>query len=317
MTTSEHQHGHGHGHGHGGHGHGGHGHGHGGHGHGGHGHGGQSAYDPSNLIRSDTFYGGVYQEIIDWLEIGSGAAALEAGSGAGGFTALLAGAVGADGSVAALDVTPELLETAKQRVERSQVKGSVSFHEGYIQHLPFEDGRFDLVWSSKTIHHLPDQLAGVREVARVLKPGGRFSLREGGLRPRFLPTDTGITAPGLEDRLEVAFNQWFQKNVREGEGVVRFPHGRTKLLADAGLTNISAKTFMLELLPPFSHVQTEYMLSLIDRWVNSEERMAFITPEDAEAIRLLTDPQGSEYAFNRQDLHYMAGLTVYTGQAPS
>ena len=142
-------------------------------------------------------------------------------------------------------------------------------------------------------------------------------MREGGLRPRFLPTDTGITAPGLEDRLEVAFNQWFQKNVREGEGVVRFPHGRTKLLADAGLTNISAKTFMLELLPPFSHVQTEYMLSLIDRWVNSEERMAFITPEDAEAIRLLTDPQGSEYAFNRQDLHYMAGLTVYTGQAPS
>ena len=151
----------------------------------------------------------------------------------------------------------------------------------------------------------------------MLKPGGRFALREGGLRPRFLPTDTGITAPGLEDRLEVAFDQWFQKNVREGEGVVRYPHGWTQLLADAGLTNVSAKTFMLELLPPFSHAHTEFMLNLIKRWVNSEERTAFISAEDAEAIRQLTDPQSPDYAFNRDDLHYMEGITVYTGQAPS
>ena len=174
MTTSEHQHQQSH-EGHGGHGHGGHGHGHG-------------AYDPSNLVRSDTFYGEVYQEIIDWLGIGSGTAALEAGSGAGGFTALLAGAVGPDGSVAALDVTPELLETAKQRVEGSQVKGSVSFHEGLFQHLPFEDGRFDLVWSSRTIHHLPDQLAGVAKSPGCLSgaagsPCGKADCAPGSCQP--------------------------------------------------------------------------------------------------------------------------------------
>lgn len=283
----------------------------------GHGHG---AYDPSNLIRSDTFYGGVYQDIIDWLEIGLGAAALEAGSGAGGFTALLAGAVGAEGSVSALDLTPELLQTAQDRVnqlEYSQIKDRVSFHEGDIQHMPFDDCRFDLVWSSKTIHHLPDQLAGVGEVVRVLKPGGRFALREGGLRPRFLPTDIGITEPGLEDRLEVAFDRWFQKFVRQGEGVVRYPYGWTQLLADGGLTNVSAKTFMLELLPPFSHVQETFMLNLLNRWANREEYKAFVTVEDAEAIHRLTDSRSPDYAFNRKDLHYMEGLTVYTGQAPS
>jgi len=292
MTTGEHHRQHGHGHGHG-------------------------AYDPSNLLRSDAFYCGVYQEIVDWLEIPPGAPVLEAGSGAGGFTALLAGAVGSAGSVSALDMTPELLQTAREQLARSQFKGRVSFHEGDIQHLPFDDGRFDLVWSSKTIHHLPEQLVGVREVMRVIKPGGRFALREGGLRPRFLPVDIGLGDPGLEDRLEVAFDQWFHRFVRQGDGVVRYPHGWTQLLTDGGFTNVSARTFILELLPPFSHVQVEFMLNLLKHWVDSDERAAFITGDDAEVIKQLTDPNSPAYAFNRSDLHYMEGLTVYTGQVPA
>ena len=112
--------------------------------------------------------------------------------------ALLASAVGPVGSVAAPDMTPALLQIAREQLEQSQFKDRVSFHEGDIQHLPFEDGRFDLVWSSRTIHHLSDQLVGVREVKLVIKPGGRFALREGGLRPRFLPSDIGIAEPGVE-----------------------------------------------------------------------------------------------------------------------
>ena len=57
----------------------------GGHHHGDHGHEhGHGAYDPSNLQRADTFYGAVYAQIIGWLDIAPGTAALEAGSGAGG-----------------------------------------------------------------------------------------------------------------------------------------------------------------------------------------------------------------------------------------
>ena len=74
---------------------------------------------------------------------------------------------------------------------------------------------------------------------------------------------------------------------------------------------------MMEVLPPFSHVQVEFMLNLLNRWVENEERTAFISAEDAETIRRLTDPQGPDYAFNRSDLHYMEGLTVYAGQSPS
>jgi len=87
------------------------------------------------------------------------------------------------------------------------------------------------------------------------------------------------------------------------------------LLTDGGFTNVSAKTFMLEILPPFSHVQTEFMLNILNRWVNNEERKEFLSSEDAEVVQRLTESGNPEYAFNRSDLHYMEGLTVYTGQA--
>lgn len=290
------------------HGHQSHGHAHGG----GHGH---AAYDPNSLQRSDAFYGGVYQQIADWLNISPGTQALEAGSGAGGFTELLAGAVGLDGTVSALDVTPELLQTAKERVEKSPFKDRVSYHEGDIERLPFDDGHFDLVWSSRTVHHLPDQLAGMKELRRVLKPGCRLALREGGLRPRFLPMDTGIGAPGLEDRLDVAFESWFHTHVRGGDGVVAYPFGWTQLLRDAGLANVTAKSFMLEVLPPLETMQVEYMTGLLRRWVESDERRVFISQEDADTISKLINPNSPQYAFHRQDLHYMEGVTVYVGEA--
>ena len=101
-------------------------------GHGGHGHGhGHGAYEPSMLQRADGFYGGIYQQICDWLKIPSGAHALEAGSGAGGFTELLSGAVGTGGTVAALDVTPELLQTVRERVQKSPLEPVSG-----LRHLP-------------------------------------------------------------------------------------------------------------------------------------------------------------------------------------
>ena len=291
---------------------------HGQHGHGGgHGHAhqhGHGPYDPANLQRSDAFYGDVYRQIVDWLEIKPGTVALEAGSGAGGFTELLAQAVGEKGSVAALDMTSDLLQTTRERLESSPFERRVSYHEGDIQKLPFEDGQFDLIWSSRTVHHLPDQLTGMCELRRVLKPGGRLALREGGLRPRFLPSDVGIGEPGLEDRLEAAFQAWFQRHVRDVEGAVRYPHGWTQLLRDASLTNVTAKTFVLEILPPLADFQAGFMKALLSRWVESDERRVFISDEDAKNIEQLLEPESPRYSLNRQDLHYIEGVTVYMGK---
>jgi SAM-dependent methyltransferase len=200
-------------------------------------------------------------------------------------------------------------------MDRSPFKDRVFYREGDIHHLPFEDRQFDLVWSSRTIHHLPDQIAGVRELRRMLKPGGRLVLREGGLRPRFLPDDLGIGEPGLEERLDWAFRRWFHSNVRGGEPNVRYPHGWIQLLRDAGLVNVSARTIVLELLSPFTQLQEQFITNLLERWVSSDERRSFISGEDAGTIQKLLDTDDPCYVFKRQDLHYLEGVTVYAGNA--
>ena len=79
----------------------------------------------------------------------------------------------------ALDDSEEMLKATQEHIEHGAYGGSVSYQLGDIASLPFESGTFDLAWASRTVHHLPDQLAGVRELTRVITPGGKLVLREG------------------------------------------------------------------------------------------------------------------------------------------
>lgn len=302
------EHPHEHQHEHGGHSH----HDHGDHAHDEHQHGHQHGFNAASLLAGDAVYHDVYQQIVRWLSLAQGTRALDAGSGAGGMTALLAKAVGNDGNVTALDVNEELLAVARRTAGSGPYAARVLFQVGDLAGLPFEAGSFDLVWSSHTVHHVPDQLAVLRELKRVLTPGGRLALREGGIHARLLPDDIGICEPGLEDRLAAAFHVSFQQHAR-GDDAVRYPFGWTHALADAGFNDVTAKSFLLEALPPFTDAQIRYCSRHLRRWIEDDERRALLSAEDVAALKTLTDPQSEHYVFGRDDLHLTNVVTVYAG----
>jgi ubiquinone/menaquinone biosynthesis C-methylase UbiE len=284
------------------------------HDHDGHDHGHAHTFDAASLRNNDALYAEVYAEVVNWLRLPNKAGVLEAGSGAGGFTRLLAAVLHqSGGSVTALDESQDLLDATRELLDKGPDAGVVAYQLGDIAHLPFDDGAFDLVWSSRTVHHVPDQLAAVRELARVVKPGGRLALREGSVRTRFLPDDIGLGAPGLEDRLDVAFQEWFTANVRSGEGSVRYPYGWTQMLTDAGFHDVTAKSFLLEALPPFSDEQISYMGRHIRRWVEDDHRREMLDHDDVHALGELVNPAGAHFVFGRQDLHLRELVTVYVG----
>lgn len=96
-----------------------------------------------------------------------GDAILDVGCGTGALLAAIADAV-PDASLAGLDLTPEMLAVARERLgERAEL------HEGRAERLPFADARFDIVVSTSILHYLPEPVAALREMWRVLKPGGR------------------------------------------------------------------------------------------------------------------------------------------------
>jgi SAM-dependent methyltransferase len=107
------------------------------------------------------------------LRLAPGETVLDLGSGAGIDAFLAARAVGEGGHVIGVDMTPEMLERARAAALRNGF-ANVEFRAGRLEALPVEDASVDAVTSNCVINLVPDKAAVFREVARVLKPGGRL-----------------------------------------------------------------------------------------------------------------------------------------------
>lgn len=75
--------------------------------------------------------------------------------------------------ITCLDYSPDMMAQAKEKADRLGLQ-NVSFRQGDVGALPFEDGSFDAVLSLNGFHAFPDKEAAYRETFRVLRPGGTF-----------------------------------------------------------------------------------------------------------------------------------------------
>ncbi len=123
--------------------------------------------DPQRLERRRVDVTGWIRGTEPWVEALAAVAearphrVLDAGCGDGVFARAVAAP-----EVVGVDNAPAMVEPARSR--------GVDAREGDIQRLPFENGEFDVVVCNWTLYHLQDVERGVAELARVLRPGGRF-----------------------------------------------------------------------------------------------------------------------------------------------
>lgn len=78
-----------------------------------------------------------------------------------------------DADITCLDYSADMMDAAQKRAESAGIR-NITFRQGDVGALPFEDGRFDIVLSMNGFHAFPDKEAAFRETFRVLKPGGTF-----------------------------------------------------------------------------------------------------------------------------------------------
>ncbi len=123
--------------------------------------------------------------------INRGDVVLDLGSGAGKDVFLAAQKVGSTGRAIGTDMTPEMLNLARQNAVKffnTTGLANVEFREGKIEDLPVQDNSVDVVISNCVINLSPDKPRVFREVYRVLKPGGRMIVSDIVLNRTLPPT---------------------------------------------------------------------------------------------------------------------------------
>ena len=124
-----------------------------------------------------------------------GETVLDLGSGAGADVLISARRVGPEGTVIGLDMTDEMLDLARANARAAGV-GNAEFVKGYIEDIPLADGSVDVVISTCVINLSADKRRVLAEVARVLRPGGRFAVSD------------VVADPDMDEATRADMQQW-------------------------------------------------------------------------------------------------------------
>lgn len=134
-----------------------------------------------------------YRLKYELLDLGQGEAVLDLGCGAGADVLRIAREIGPTGRAVGIDLNPAMVEAVRERAAAAGLT-NVEAQVGGDGVLPFADGTFDVVHTERVLIHVADPDATLREVVRVLRPGGRVVACE---------TDFGTRAVDIDD-LELA-----------------------------------------------------------------------------------------------------------------
>jgi len=90
-----------------------------------------------------------------------------------------------NGQIVGLDISHSMLEAGLRAVEKRSLDGSIQLIQGHAEHLPFPDKTFDTVVFTYLLRYVQDPDATIRELSRVLKPGGQLLSLEFGVPETF------------------------------------------------------------------------------------------------------------------------------------
>lgn len=214
--------------------------------------------------------GPVADDLLRTASLRRGERVLDVACGTGIVTRHAAEQVGDEGSVAGLDINPGMLAVARSVVPEGT---DIAWHEASAEAMPLPDGSFDVVLCQMGLEFFPDRAQALREMRRVLRPGGRLVLN--------LPGPTPEPFAGFADALATHIDP-------KGAGFVTAvfslhdPEEIRSLMTEAGFTHVTLEREPKTLrLPPPEDFMWQYIhstpLAAVVAGSSEEQRRALTT----------------------------------------
>ncbi|MBA2396710.1 MAG: methyltransferase domain-containing protein [Ktedonobacteraceae bacterium] len=152
------------------------------------------------------------KQMIHDLQLQHGSFVVDAGCGPGLWTPLLAQAIGQEGHILGVDISPEALVTAQRRSVHRSYRRQVQYKRAYLENLPIEYGAADTIFSANVSQYLSDPVATFAAMGRYLTPGGRLIIKDIDFGTmRFQAVD-----PSLQSHVFHAREKWEKERIEQG-----------------------------------------------------------------------------------------------------
>ncbi len=204
-----------------------------------------SQYWKKHQANIEQMFAPLTSALIAAAQISQGQSVLDIGGGTGHPSLDIVPIVGGAGLVTYTDPAEGMVQTAREEAQRRGFD-NIQFHQAAAADLPFPDDLFDVAVGRLSVMFFPDEVAGLREIVRVVKPGGRVSFlvwSSSEVNPFF----SSVT--GVLDRFVPA-----EPEDEDAPGAFRFaiPGKLAKLLSDAGVTSIEEQPLPFRIAAPIT-----------------------------------------------------------------
>lgn len=251
-------------------------------------------------------FGEHLRQAIDDLPLRPGNRVLDLACGDGTYSTWLAPRVGTKGLVAAVDLSSGYLDLARRLIESKPASNVVQFVAGHALGLPFADDAFDLAWCAQSLISLSDPLAVLKEMRRVVRPGGTVAVLENdALHHLVLPWPVD-----LELAVRRAEYQMARDEGREYYASRRLP----ELFQQTGLLPTYRRTYGTDRLAPLSADEELFLASYFQ---SLERRVGCrVDARSRRRLRGLLHPSSREYLLDRPNFAVTCLDTVSWGRKP-
>ncbi len=202
-------------------------------------------YDQMNSVISFQRHKAWRKDTMKRMNVQKGTKALDVCCGTADWTLAMAEAVGETGEAVGLDFSQNMLKIGEEKVKNSPFSNIILLH-GNAMELPFEDNSFDYVTIGFGLRNVPDYLQVLKEMQRVVKPGGKVVCLETsqptmiGYRQMYLLYFKYIM-PALGKMVAKSYDEysWLQESARDFPGQKQL----ADMFREAGLTDVEVKSY--------------------------------------------------------------------------